>query len=160
MSSSNCGFIATQQLCTHKDFLGGLRNCRGWASLDMSFKTPLPSRCSIFIHLQVSNRPSGQHSVSLPVNPAVAGHLWCIDKIWSRLRVTLPPFSFSPRFCSCPLCLTLPPDLFVTIQMAFIIWQPYSWYSSCLAWLSTSASAIYRVCFSLLCVVNDDKPSL
>lgn len=46
-------------------------DCRGWASLDMSFKTPMPSHCSIFIHLQVSNRPSGQHIVSLPVSSAV-----------------------------------------------------------------------------------------
>lgn len=45
--------------------------CRGWASLDMSLKTPMLSHCSIFIHLQVSKRPLGQHIVSLPVSPAV-----------------------------------------------------------------------------------------
>lgn len=46
-------------------------DCRGWASLDMSFKTPMLSCCSIFIPLQVCNRPSGQHIVSLAVNSAV-----------------------------------------------------------------------------------------
>lgn len=48
-------------------------DCRGWASLDMSFKTPMLSHCSIFIHLTVSNRPLGQHIVSLPVSSAVDG---------------------------------------------------------------------------------------
>lgn len=38
--------------------------CRDRASLDMSFKTPMLSRCSIFIHLQVSDRSLGQHIVS------------------------------------------------------------------------------------------------
>lgn len=38
--------------------------CRDRASLDMSFKTRMLSRCSIFILLQVSDRSLGQHIVS------------------------------------------------------------------------------------------------
>lgn len=73
------------------------KDCRGWASLDMSFRTLMLFHCSIFIHLQVSNRPSGQHIVSLPVSSEWTGHMWWIGTIWSHLLATLPsPLRVSP----------------------------------------------------------------
>lgn len=60
-------------------------DCRGWASLDVSFKTPMSFHRSIFIHLQVSNRPLGQHIVSLPVSSAVDG-----TYVADRDNMTLP----------------------------------------------------------------------
>lgn len=78
-------------------------DCRGWASLDMSFKTPMPSRCSIFIHLQVSNRPSGQHIVSLPVSSAVDG-TYVVDENNMKPPASHPAFS-SPLSSSSLLLL-------------------------------------------------------
>lgn len=71
------------------------KDCSGWASLHMSFKTPMLSYCSIFIHLQVSNRPLGQHPVSLPVSSAVDGT--CVV---DRDNTTAPTKSPSPLLSS------------------------------------------------------------
>lgn len=133
-------------------------DCRGWASLDMSFKTPMPSHCSIFIHLQVSNRPSGQHIVSLPVSSALDG-TYVVDRNNMKPPASHPafssPLSSSPLFYSSSLFLSSP-----------FRWMPFWQFiyfcnsKPCLPWIGTSESAIYRVCFSHLHVVNDDKPSL
>lgn len=99
-------------------------DCRGWASLDMSFKTPMLAHCSIFIHLQVSNRPLGQHIVSLPVSSAVDG-TYVVDRDNMKPPASHPALSSPlssplisshlPLFSS--LCLTLPLDAFVTIHI-------------------------------------------
>ncbi len=87
------------------------KGCRGWASLDMSFKTPMLSHCSIFIHLQVSNRPLGQHIVSLPVSLAVDG-TYVVDRDNMKPPASHPalssPLSSPPLFYSSSLLLPSP----------------------------------------------------
>lgn len=100
------------------------RDCRGWSSLDMSFKTPMLSHCSIFILLQVCNRPSGQHIVSLPVSSAVdqtyvadrGNKATCLSPcpLLSSLILAVLFYSFSH-------CLTLPLTPFVTVSICFKI---------------------------------------
>lgn len=86
------------------------RDCRGWASLDMSFKTPMLSHCSIFIHLQVCNRSSGQHIVSLPVSSAVDG-TYVVDRDNMKLLASHPalsPLLSAPLLSSTTLHFPLP----------------------------------------------------
>lgn len=76
-------------------------DCRGWASLDMSFEAPMVSCCSIFIHLQVSNRPLGQHIVSQTCQLGSGQDIRSAETIWSHLLVTLPcPLLFAALFFS------------------------------------------------------------
>lgn len=119
-------------------------NGRGWASCDMSFRTPMLSRCSIFIHLPGPWQALGSTHCVPTCQPSSGRDIYvrCGETLWSHLPVALS--------------LSSPPNWmrFVTTHVLFLLWHP------CLAWLSTSESAMNRVYFSHPCVVNDDKPSL
>lgn len=102
--------------------------CRGWASLDMSFKTPILSHCSIFIHLQVSNRPLGQHIVSLPVSSAVDG-TYVVDRDNMKPPASHPALS-SPFLSA--LLLSSTPLLFASPCHWMHLWQIIYSCHSCL----------------------------
>lgn len=124
LKNRQCGFAGITQ-CS----LGPPRDCgdscRGWASLDMSFKTPMLSRCSIFIHLQASNRPSGQHIVSLAVSSAVDA-TYVADRANMKPPASHPALFLAASPPSSPLCLTLPLDVRRVTVHIFLSSRPLS----------------------------------
>lgn len=84
-----------------------------WAWWYTSVKTPTLFHCSIYFHLQVSYRSTGQHAVSLPVSSAVE-RTYVVDKCKTK-----PPACHS-AFSS--VAFSSPLSLLSTFWVAISLW--------------------------------------